>query len=448
VKAATDVTDVVVIGAGVAGLEAAYQLRRAGLRVIALEARERVGGRIETHHDPARPAPIDMGAEFIHGRPPDLLRALHDSGIRARAMPERHHLYRHGRLMDGATLWKRALELTDDLGHDERAIDDLLKSPAWRRKGPAEPRRLARLYLEGFNAAELSRASVLAIVDQQAAAERISGDWLGRPTGGYGALPLRLVEKLSRIDPQRGRSWLRLGVVVTRVAWQPGRVTVHAHAPDGTRLPPVKARAAVVSVPLGVLQARPPALGALVFAPGLPPPVRQALDGLAMGAVTKVVLRLNRSPWRGRAAPIGFVHVPAAPFPTFWSATDGPRPIIVAWAGGPAADRLHGLGELRLRAAATSTLARAFGWTHREFLRLVDGVLVRTWADDPFARGAYSYVKVGHRAAGRLLAAPIAGTLFLSGEATDVKGWSGTVHGALESGARVARDVVTALRTG
>ena len=442
---ASEAFDVVVIGAGIAGLEAARQLKRAGLTVLVVEARDRVGGRIETHHDPAWPAPIDMGAEFIHGRSPALLGALHASGIRARAMPERHHLFRHGRLIDGAKLWKDALELTDDLGDEERTVEDLLQSPAWRRKAPVETRRLARAYLEGFNAAELARAGVQAIADQQRAAERISGDWLGRPTGGYGALPLRLAHGITRVT--QGRVALRLGVVVTRVAWQPGRVTVHARAADGTRLGLMTARAAVITVPLGVLQAQPPAPGALTFSPGLPAPVRQALDGLVMGAVTKVVLRLNGSPWRGRGQqPIGFVHVPGAPFPTFWSATDGARPIIVGWAGGPAADRLRGTGETRLRAAATATLARAFGWTHQEFLRLVDGVLVRVWADDPFARGAYSYVKAGHRTAGRLLAAPIAGTLFLSGEATDVEGWSGTVHGALESGARAARDVLATLR--
>lgn len=443
-KQAADAFDVVVIGAGIAGLEAAHRLRRAGLSVVVLEARDRVGGRIETHHDPAWPAPIDMGAEFIHGRPPALLQALRASGIRACAMPERHHLFRHGRLIDGAKRWKDALDLTGDLGSDERTVDELLQSPAWRRKAPLETRRLARAYLEGFNAANLADASVLAFADQQGAAERISGDWLGRPAGGYAALPLRLAQSLMR--GARGQASLRLGVIVTRVAWQAGSVSVQAHAADGTRLIPVKARAAVVTVPLGVLQAQPPAAGALTFAPGLPAPVRHAIDGLVMGAVTKVVLRLNSVPWRGRAAdPIGFVHVPGAPFPTFWSAMDGPRPIIVGWAGGPAADRLRGASETRLRAAATATLARAFGWTHQEFLRLVDGALCRVWADDPFARGAYSYVKVGHRAAGRLLAAPIAGTIFLSGEATDVEGWSGTVHGALESGARAARDVLAAL---
>jgi len=441
----SDSFDVVVIGAGIAGLEAAHRLKRAGLSVCVLEARDRVGGRIETHHDPGWPAPIDMGAEFIHGRPPALLGALRASGIRARAMPERHQLFRHGRLIDGAKRWKDALELTDDLGGEERTVDELLQSPAWRRRAPVETRRLARAYLEGFNAADLAQASVQAIVEQQRAAERISGDWLGRPSGGYGALPLRLAQAITRVA--QGRASLRLGVIVTRVAWQPGSVSAHARAADGTRLGPVKARAAVITVPLGVLQAQPPAPGALTFAPGLPAPVRNALDGLVMGAVTKVVLRLNSSPWRGhRAQPIGFVHVPGAPFPTFWSATDSPRPILVAWAGGPAAERLRGVGETGLRAAATATLARAFGSTHREFLPLIDGVLVRVWADDPFARGAYSYVKVGHRTAGRMLAAPIARTLFLAGEATDVEGWSGTVHGALESGARAARDVLAALR--
>lgn len=442
---AADAFDVAVIGAGIAGLEAARRLKRAGLTVVVLEARDRVGGRIETHHDPGWPAPIDMGAEFIHGRSPALLDALHASGIRARAMPERHHLFRHGRLVDGAKLWKDALALTDDLGDEERTVDALLQSPAWRRRAPVETRRLARAYLEGFNAADLARASVQAIADQQEAADRISGDWLGRPTGGYGALPLRLAQALARAG--KGRVSLRLGVIVTRVAWQPGSVTVHARAAGGTPLGPIKARAAVITVPLGVLQAQPPAPGALRFVPRLPVPVRHALDGLVMGAVTKVVLRLNGSPWpRRRADPIGFIHVPGAPFPTFWSATDGTRPIMVAWAGGPAADRLRGAGEARLRAAATATLARAFGWTHQQFLRLVDGALVRVWADDPFARGAYSYVKVGHRDASHSLAAPIADTLFLSGEATDVEGWSGTVHGALESGARAARDVLAVLR--
>jgi monoamine oxidase len=62
--------DVLIIGAGVAGLAAAYELSRAGVNVIVLEARDRIGGRIYTLHDENSPLPIELGAEFIHGRSP------------------------------------------------------------------------------------------------------------------------------------------------------------------------------------------------------------------------------------------------------------------------------------------------------------------------------------------------------------------------------------------
>ena len=63
------IADVLVLGAGVAGLAAAQELSQAGLRVIVIEARDRLGGRIFTQHVPGHPLPIELGAEFIHGRP-------------------------------------------------------------------------------------------------------------------------------------------------------------------------------------------------------------------------------------------------------------------------------------------------------------------------------------------------------------------------------------------
>ena len=63
--------DVAIIGAGAAGLAAAKTLSSAGLDICVLEARDRIGGRIHTHHDPAIDVPIELGAEFVHGRPPE-----------------------------------------------------------------------------------------------------------------------------------------------------------------------------------------------------------------------------------------------------------------------------------------------------------------------------------------------------------------------------------------
>jgi monoamine oxidase len=200
-------------------------------------------------------------------------------------------------------------------------------------------------------------------------------------------------------------------------------------------------------VPLGVLQAPPDAEGAIRFQPPLPPAVRAAAVALAMGNVTKVVLRFNRIPWPGLGpGGLGFLHVPGGVFPTFWTLAERPRPVVVAWAAGPAADRLPTLSPEALRRAALQTLARASRRDLRELETFVDGASVADWGADPFARGAYSWVPVGALAAPATLAQPIEDTLILAGEATETSGHAGTVHGALMTGERAARDARSALR--
>jgi len=88
-RAARD-ADVIVVDAGVAGLAAARQLVRGRLRVVVLEARPRIGGRIDTHRRSGWPAPVEAGAEFVHGRPRNLMRALAAAGARLGVHPGRH----------------------------------------------------------------------------------------------------------------------------------------------------------------------------------------------------------------------------------------------------------------------------------------------------------------------------------------------------------------------
>jgi len=451
----------VVIGAGVAGLEAAGALARGGWRVAVLEARDRVGGRIDTRAEPDWAAPIDLGAEFVHGRPPILLDRLHAAGIDVVSLRPPQHRAEGGKLVAATREWKRALALAADLpapeagagdssGVVDRTVASQLSRPDWRRRGTAAERGLARAYLEGFNAADLRRASLRAMVAQQRAADTVEGDLLGRPRGGYRALPLHLAEQLATAIRRQGRGPraaasapppVRLGTIVERLVWAgaPGSVRIQARAADGVALPPLEARLVIVTVPLGVLQAPAGAPGAIRFVPPLPAPLRTAVDGLAMGTVTKVVIRFNRAPWHGRGSrELGFLHVAGGAFPTLWSLAEGERPVVVAWAAGPAAERLRARTPAELRRVALETLAGAFQMELAKLEGFVDGVIPAVWADDPFARGAYSWVPLGGSEAAARLARPVADTLIFAGEATETGGHAGTVHGALMTGARAA----------
>jgi len=444
--------DVAIIGAGVAGLQAARRLVRAGARIVVLEARERVGGRIDTRAEPDWPVPIDLGAEFVHGRSPILIDGLHAAGVKVATQRPAHHLARQGRLLPAGRLWKRALTLASEIsltpGSFDMTVATTLGRPAWSRSGGDTERLLARNYLEGFNAADLRRASVRALLQQQRAAEAIAGDTLGRPVGGYRALPLHLARLVTNGagKSSEGQPVLRLGTIVERISWRPGRVVMDVRATDGVRLSKISAAIAIVTIPLGVLQAATGSAGAIRFQPRLPADVRAAIGALAMGNVTKVVLRFNRPPWPTHRTPtLGFLHIPGGTFPTLWTLAEGPRPVVVAWAAGPRADRLRVQDTARLRRAAVTTLAGALGRAVGDLEPFVDGATVAVWGDDPFSRGAYSWVPVGATHAAATLARPIAGTLIFAGEATETTGHSGTVHGALLTGERAARDALALL---
>jgi monoamine oxidase len=154
----------------------------------------------------------------------------------------------------------------------------------------------------------------------------------------------------------------------------------------------------------------------------------------------KAALRFDDSFWERGHPRVGFFHSPGAAFPTFWTQFPRHAPFLIAWAGGPKADALHGLTSDAVARRAIAGLDGIFGRAARVESRL-QSVRVQDWRADPFARGAYSFVRVGGEGAREALAAPVAGRLFFAGEATDA-GQAGTVAGALESGKRAARELL------
>ncbi len=175
-----------------------------------------------------------------------------------------------------------------------------------------------------------------------------------------------------------------------------------------------------------------------------------------MGDALRVVLRLRELPWERHGPPgrddaaerrarMGFLQTRSSPFQTWWTAYPLRFPLLVAWAGGPEATALAGRDADDLAGAAVTALAASLGLPRRRVASRVLATWTHDWTSDPYARGAYSYVRVGGVGSSRRLARPVLSTLFFAGEATDEERL-GTVEGALASGLRAARQVERALR--
>jgi monoamine oxidase len=410
-------TDVVVIGAGAAGLAAAAELAAAGRSVLVLEARERVGGRCWTRRMAGLDIPVELGAEFIHGAAKVTFSLLEQAGLGAvdSVRSQRYAQNRRLRPVNAFAEAQRAVQ-----GFDFRK-DLSFEALLQKRRLPAKTRTFARMMVQGFDAADPRRVSARSI------AEEWGGGSLGasqqRPQGGYGAL----MDWLAQSIVQRGVR-LRLGATVSDVKWKPGRVTV-----SGTFLGErfvTRAERAIVTLPLGVLQSH---------ATGWLAEKRAALRRLASGPVIRVALRFERAFWEERAPGIAFFHAPAAPFPTLWTPLPMRAPLLTAWAGGPKAARLTGAPRRELVRAALASVRSLFRRDHKAELA---AVYVHDWQQDPLSRGAYSYLRVAGAGAREELARPLDQTLFFAGEATDVQE-AGTVAGALRSGRRAARELLS-----
>src|SRR5690242_19769573 len=111
----TDETDILIIGAGAAGLAAARELSSANFNVIVLEARDRIGGRIHTHSDSQLAAPIELGAEFVHGKAPDTIEIAERAGVKLLELPNTHWFLRNGVIAKSGEFWSKTDNVMDEL---------------------------------------------------------------------------------------------------------------------------------------------------------------------------------------------------------------------------------------------------------------------------------------------------------------------------------------------
>ncbi len=410
--------DVVVVGAGAAGIGAARALQAAGKRAIIVEARERAGGRLYTNT--ALGQPFDGGAAYIHfaDRNPWSDIAA-DLGVDLRGGQ---------RLWSGSIAYRNGVALTPEAAADR-----------W-----AGMRKVVEAYDDVEERRDVSLAEALAGQDQstrdlgriqaQMAAgedpERVStADWNRLESGpnrlvpgGYGTLAERAAEPLG----------VRFGVRVTEINWAGQLVAVT------TDKGVIRARKAIVTVPVGVLKA-----GRIKFTPALPGEQARALDGLRMGALSKIAMRFRDERF-GFVAHQFLAEVGDPSRAMTFEAWPFDSELIVATFGGDYARGLVRQGEAAAVDHALERFVRIAGGDARK--AFAAGVLV-AWSEDPFALGSYAVVLPGRIKARDALAKPVGDRIWFAGEAT-AGAFSMTAGGAYIAGRDAARAVAQRLSTG
>lgn len=422
--------DVVVIGAGMAGLIAARTLAEAGLKVLVVEAQDRIGGRILTRH--IGEEAIELGAEFIHGRPPELWALIDEAGLETYERRGKRLCFEDGTLSDCAGEMDEVFAPLEKL-KKFKGLDIGFAEYLDREKTPMEERGPIIGFVEGFNAADHREVSVASLGAQQKAEDASGGDQIYCLRGGYDQLPRYLSERITELGGK-----VLTGTPVKKIQWEQGLAEVVSDL-WSFNTPQV-----VVTLPLAILQR-----GSVKITPE-PHHILEAAGRLRMGQARRFTLLFAEKFWE-KLPPqpaldeMSFLFAFSEMPPVWWTPQPEQSNTITGWVGGPHSAALAGLDAKTLAGKACTVLARVFGLRKEVVQKLLKGCYTHDWQHDQFALGAYSYVATGGLDASKKMTEPVADTLFFAGEHTDVTGHWGTVHAAMRSGLRAAEQVLSGI---
>lgn len=415
-------TRTVVVGAGFAGLAAAARIIERGGEVIVLEARDRIGGRV--HSVSRGGVAFDMGASWIHGVTGNPMTELTDRlGLRRVATAEdgRQDFEADGRERTGAALEAPFTLLEDVLSR----LGDVAPQTSL---GTAIDAAADGMGLTAAQRADLAYAVHVVLEHEYAASVRdLSArcfDEGAELRGGDAIVP----DGLGRIAEHLAAGLdVRLSTPVTGITVRDDGVRVEAGEEA------FEADHVIVTVPLGVLKS-----GAIAFDPPLSAARSGSIARVGMGLLHKTWLRFETAFWRDVLDEPFMGHVGADQRFAEWVNLDAVTgaPVLLGFNAGAEAERLETLGDAAVVDEALSVLRTLFGHHGVEVPAPADA-LVSRWGQDPYARGAYSYLAPEACAEDRAVLAQSAGRLHFAGEHTSSDAPS-TIHGAYLSGMRAA----------
>ena len=417
---ATGDWDIIVVGAGAAGLMAARELARSGSRVLVLEARDRLGGRIYPLGTSEFGYDAQGGGEFVHGEAPVTCKLIAEFGGTLTNSTEWWHVFdgepaRHDLTAPvDPRLSQKLSELKRDMTVQE-FFDEHFAGDEFRAMRDA-----AYHWVEGYDAGDAARASALALREDMSR----SSLWNQRSLReGYGTLVRHLQRQCDEVGVK-----FSLSMPVASITYDSGGVMVAANGST------FRAQKVLVTIPL-------PCMHDIVFSPAIPTKL-EAADAIGFGPVIKILLRFRSKWWSGAREKTFdrlFFMFSREAVPTWWTQYPEPRLTLTGWLAGPKAAAKSGTKESDLVSLALDSLSNIF---HVE-RAVLDAELLAArafdWAIDPYARGAYSYTTPKSAEAIAELRAPVGGVLYFAGEALNKDDNVATVEAALESGQDTAR---------
>lgn len=421
--------DVIVIGAGAAGLMAALQLAKAGKKVQVLEARNRLGGRICTVPDAAQNGVIELGAEFVHGNLAETQALLKEAGLEYYEVSGEMRRMKKGKLVqedffipDWPLLVQQLQQLKEDI-----TLEQFLQQYFPDEKY-AELRRTVENYAAGYDNADPAIASVFALRDEWLEEEEAPQYRIRK---GYGSMIAYMAESITALGSQ-----IIVDARVKEIHWQTGKVVVVTE--EGSFYTASKV---LITLPLGILQAPAIQASAISFYPAAGA-AQQAIQQLGMGVVIKLILEFNAGYYTQLLHNNGLQHMQflfsEEAIDTWWTQVPDNRPVLTGWLGGYKAQKQMNTSKEELLQLSLQSLSAVFKVPVEELRSQLLVFHALNWATDTYTQGSYSYATVATSAALETIQESGGNTLFWAGEAFYQGPACGTVEAALVSGKQAA----------
>jgi len=412
--------DVIIIGAGAAGLLAMRELAEAGHHVCMLEAAAFAGGRISPIKEGFQ-SHVEAGAEFIHGKLPLTFKLLKEAGLSYEVVEDKMIGVQNGiwQTEEHDGHWDEFMKQLGRLKTDITILQFLEEN--FSKPEHLQLRQAVQRFSEGFNLADISKASILSIKNEWKDIEKKQY----RVKGGYIQLIDHLVDCCSQFNTE-----FHFNTCAKEIEYENGNVTIYAT--DNKKF---QAKKLIITVSAGILQS-----GTIKFKPELTDHA-VAIQGLGFGAVIKFLLEFKTCFWKEFDDEIGFLLTDEE-IPTWWTQLPAESNLLTGWLGGPNATKKIFEPDTSLLQTALLSLSSIFRIPPAMLQEELTNYKIINWLNQPFIKGGYSYNTLHSKQAINILSSPVHDTIYFAGEAISKSESQGTVESALQSGHDTAKMLI------